>query len=151
MMDRLDQLFHDVGEEFDVPLKPDHYGAGKLRIGSDLFIQIEYNKSKDWITVLSFIGELPPGKFRENLLKTALQVNHQQPQDLRMGYSEKNNQLALFYNFPMETASKEILVKAITDVVGKVRAWREGIATGNLSGFLNALPQKSSGFFGMSR
>lgn len=151
MMDQLEQLFHDVGEEFDILLKPDQYGAVKLRIGPDIFIQMEYNKAKDWVAMVSFIGDLPPGKFRENLLKTALKANHQQPSDLHLAYSDKNNQLALFYPFPMSMLSKDLLVKGILSVVEKSRAWRQGIATGNLASLVTISSQKSSGFFGMAR
>ena len=71
--------FHDLiaelGEYIGEDLKVDLNMACSLEINNLIKVQIELDSPGEKILLMSLITELPPGKFRENILKDALKAN----------------------------------------------------------------------------
>ena len=67
--------FHDLiaelGEYIGEDLKVDLNMACSLEINNLIKVQIELDSPGEKILLMSLITELPPGKFRENILKDA--------------------------------------------------------------------------------
>lgn len=132
MLDRFEEVLKSLGEKWDLPLHPDKNQACKLRMGEACEIQMEYRQERQALLIATFVIELPPGKFRENLLKTALKRNCKEPQTARLSYSDKNNQLALFQFIPVENLSGQMLYEMIEIFAAKVVLWKKGVETGDL-------------------
>src|SRR5690242_10901666 len=126
MKDRFEEILSELGIECGQPLHPDSRGACKLFVNELMHVQIEYRQEIESLVLLTFICEIPPGKFRENVLKTALKVNHFSPEKSHLSYSDKNNQLALFQYFPMKTLTGKQLIGYLERFMKKAGDWRQG-------------------------
>ena len=74
-MDRFAILLADLGELIQVPLHPDHQRSCILSINQELHVHLKEEDNEDRILIATFVSELPPGKFRENILKETLKEN----------------------------------------------------------------------------
>ena len=150
MIDRFEELLRELGVEYGLTLHPDRRGACKLRINEVMSLQIEYNPDRIDLTVATFICEIPPGKFRENILKSALQSNHLAPDKAILSYCDKNNQLALFQVISMTTLTGKKLSELLSDFIKKAEEWRVAVETGNLTSLTPAVRTGSKGMFGLT-
>lgn len=129
MMDTFAQLLHDLGVLLDIPLSPDKRGACRLNIEDTLHIQLEPDANREKLLIYCFITEIPPGKFRENILRDALKANVDTAIGI-LGFSERNNQLALYtyLNFSFITAKE--LLEFLHLFIAKAHSWKQAISTG---------------------
>lgn len=67
-------LLADLGALIQVPLHPDHQRACSLNINNELHVQLKEDENR--ILVATFLAEIPPGKFRENIFKETLKENN---------------------------------------------------------------------------
>lgn len=147
MMDPFAQLLNDLSLLLDTHLCPDKRGACKLNIDDTLHVQLEPNDTREKLLLFCFLSEIPPGKFRENVLRDALKTNAD-PSTLGIfGFSERNNQLVLFanLNFPYLTA-KEIL-DFLHLFIAKAQTWKQAITTGQTSNLCPETIQKPLSLF----
>ncbi|QZA59059.1 CesT family type III secretion system chaperone [Candidatus Rhabdochlamydia porcellionis] len=133
MMDPFAQLLNDLSLLLDTHLSPDKRGACKLNIDDALHIQLEPDSNREKLLFFCFLSEIPPGKFRENVLRDALKTNADLNTQGILGFSERNNQLVLFanLNFPSLTA-REVL-DFLHLFMAKAQTWKQAIATGQTS------------------
>lgn len=96
MIDRFPELLQELATELDIDLYPDKRGACKLVTEDGLHVQMEVDVRQESLLIASFICEIPPGKFRENILRDALKSNGPFPKNGTLAYSERNNKLTLF-------------------------------------------------------
>lgn len=130
MVDRFEELLRELGEQFGVPLHADKKGACKLRINEQFYVQLEYMPHQEKLLLACFICEVPPGKYRENILKDALKANGPFPINGTLAYSERNNKLVLFSYLPMITLTGQKLADHLTLFVDKAKNWRIGVESG---------------------
>jgi hypothetical protein len=129
MMDTFAQLLSDLGLLLDIPLFPDKRCACKLNIEDALHVQLEPDANREKLLLFCFLAEIPPGKFRENVLRDALKTNA----DLTMGtlgFSERNNQLVLFAYLSFHPLTAKELLDFLSLFVAKAQSWKQAIATG---------------------
>lgn len=151
MIDRFEEILRELGIEYGLPLHPDHRGACKLLINETMQLQIEYRQEHQALLALTFICEIPPGKFRENVLRTALKANHFSPTKSLLGYSDKNNQLALFQQIPLTLLTGKKLAELLTLFINKADEWRQRVQTGDLATLFSPTYSqgKGKGMFGL--
>lgn len=128
-MDRFTELLMELGSEVGQPLHPDKRGVCKLNVNDLFHVQIENDLRKDSLLIATFVGEIIPGKFRENILGEALKAN----QDVRagiLGYSGKNNQLALFKYLPLHQLHGKELLGFLNEFLDKAAGWRAALESG---------------------
>ncbi len=143
MIDRFEELINELGIEYDITLHPDHLGCAKLQFGENLFIQLECDAHQENLLMATFICELPPGKFRENILRDALKSNGPFPIDGTLAYSDRNNQLALFSYIRLVNLSGKKLAELVGNFLTKAENWRAGVETGHTA-HLTSLETKTS-------
>lgn len=131
MIDRFEGLLKELSAELGVTLHPDRRGACRLKINEQFHVQLECDAGHENVLVATFIGELPPGKFRENILKDALQANSPFPKNGILSYSERNNQLALFERLPLSNLNGNTLANFLAAFIEKATQWKNGIETGH--------------------
>ena len=128
-MDRFTELLAELGSQMGLSLHPDKRGACKLNVNNVFHVQIENNLQKETLLIATFVGEIIPGKFRENILKAGLKAN----KDVQTGilaYSGKNNQLALFKHLPIQNLTGATLLAFLNEFLDKATAWRGALESG---------------------
>lgn len=144
-MDRFEELLKELSVELNVSLHPDRRGACKLRINETLHVQLECDAPQENLLIATFICEIPPGKFRENILKDALKSNNGPfPVNGTLSYSERNNQLALFSLLRLSSLTGKFLADFLTAFVEKANHWRTGVETGNTASLVSRSSKSSS-------
>jgi hypothetical protein len=149
MIDRFEELLNELGTEYNIALHPDKKGACKLKINETMHVQLECDGEKENLLIATFICDVPPGKYRENILKDALKANGPFPTNGTLAYSDRNNKLVLFSYMRMAQLTGKKLVAFLTVFLEKANQWKTGVETGHTS-HLGATQTKSSGgMFGM--
>lgn len=131
-MDRFAILLADLGELIQVPLHPDHQRSCILSINQELHVHLKEEDNEDRILIATFVSELPPGKFRENILKETLKENQLYPRIGTFGYSDRNNQLALFAHVYYPGLRGDTLADFLEAFLEKAFSWKMAIETGQL-------------------
>jgi hypothetical protein len=146
MNDRFEELLKELGKILNLSLHPDRHRACNLKINNGLEVQIEINPVKEKLLFVTLIGTIPPGKFRENLLKEALKANNQFPRTGILGYSERNNKLTLHEFLPLSEMNGEKMAKYLQQFVLKADEWKVSLETGSIP---QISPKKDTSIFGI--
>lgn len=147
--DRFEELLQELSVEFGLPFHPDRRGACKLKINDSFHVQLECDAPQENLLIAAFICEIPPGKFRENILKDALKSNGPFPTIGTLSYAERNNQLALYATLRLSNLNGKILADFLTAFVEKAGSWRLGVETGNTANLLPQQAKRSGSIFGL--
>lgn len=131
-MDRFAILLDELGTLIDVPLHPDHLRACSLYINNALHVQLKEEENKERILIATFLGELPPGKFQEILLKETLKENNLFPRIGTFCYSPRNNQLAFFTYASLIGLNGDILADVLELFLDRAFSWRTALETGQI-------------------
>jgi hypothetical protein len=143
MIDRFEGLLTELGSELGIPLHQDRLGACKLNVNNELHIQLECDAHQDNLLIAVFICDIPPGKFRENILKDALKSNCPFPKNGTLSFSDRNNKLTLFKYLRFAGLNGQKLAEFLAAFIEKATQWRVGVETGHTSQ-LAAPPTKPS-------
>lgn len=128
-MSHFEELLKGLSTTLGTPLHVDHLGHCQIIAGHKLHLQLTLDRLEENLVVGAFLGEIIPGKFRENLLKETLKANHLFPLDGTLSYCDKNNQLALTAFLPLSSISSEILTGFLKSFIIKAEEWRKKIET----------------------
>lgn len=128
-------VFHDIMEELGAALEteiiPEPGNVVELELDDELLIRLELEVSEEFILVASFVSELPPGKFRENILKDCLRANEKlQERRSILSYVEASNQLVLFQMVPIEGLTGDLLAETIFVFSDRLKKWTSAIEAG---------------------
>lgn len=131
MTDPFSALLDSLGTLFGLPLEPDKNNACAIQIKKGLVIQLQPNEAMEKVLIVTRVAEVPPGKFREDVLKEALKANGMA--DPRVGifaFVEKNNGLVLFQQYPIDILNGERLAGLIIPFIDLAESWRSAIVSG---------------------
>ncbi len=132
IVDFFESLLAEFGKLINLPLRLDKHGACLLRINETLRVQIEWNFSKQAVLIASLLGELPPGKYREEMLKEGLKANTDEKRLGDFCYAEKTGELCLFAYLPQENLSGESLLLFLNDFIPFASGWQKAVETGQI-------------------
>ena len=150
MIDRFEELLRELGAELGTTLHSDRRGACRLNINDAIDIQLECDGPQEKLLVATFICDIPPGKFRENILRDSLKANGPFPENGTLGYSSKNNKLALFKFLKLSELKAKELADFLTLFMEKAKKWRVGVEMGTTASLVpTPPPQTASGMFGL--
>lgn len=148
-MNKLEILLQDLKEEMPVELHVDVKNACTVLFEKKIRLQMELDKNETHLILLSYIQELPAGKFREKVLKDALKYNTRYPRIGTMGYIERKNELCIYESLPLEGLSGKLLYTKLLDVFDTSLLWKKAL-NANLScppEFLEIVPKEAPPFF----
>ncbi len=131
MTDRFEELLKELSALLGISLHPDHKGACKLVFNETLHVQLECDAALENLLIATFICDIPPGKFRENILKDALKANSPFPKIGTLAYSDRNNKLTLFTSLRLSNLTGVKLAEILSLFVDKANQWRTGVETGH--------------------
>ena len=134
MMTPFEEILEKLGKILSLSLKPDHNRACAIQIKKNITIQLQSDPSEEKLLIGCKIIDLPPGKFRENVLKEVLKANGlPDPRIGTFAYIEQLNQLFLFQYYPFEILSGERLSSLLGPFIQMAESWKEAIASGKAS------------------
>lgn len=136
MINPFEELLDELGKEYDVPLHLDKMSACTLNINDEFHIQLECDAYQEKILIATFICDLPPGKFRENILRDALKSNDPFPKNGTLAYSDRNNKLALFSHLRLASINGYKLSEFLKLFLEKASEWRIGVETGQTTSLI---------------
>ncbi len=125
-------LIDELGDEFGVELRPDIHGICLLLINEKLKVQLEVDVTGENLLMASLISELPPGQFRENILKNALKANYLVEENFgALSYTGPDNSLTLATNIPLHGLTGRELYEILSIFVQRATAWQKAIDEGH--------------------
>lgn len=135
-MDRFAEILFDLGKEMGSDLYPDEHRVCQLNYNDKLTVQILYDAFKEQLLIGAFLAEVPPGKYRESLLRAGLIHNAEEGSIGILAYSERNNQLTLYTTFHAVSAQAGPLHKLLLAFIDEALKWKTAVEKGG------ALPTK---------
>ena len=132
-MDRFQQLLYDLGTLLELPLYAEQNQKCCLNINEALDVQLEYDTSKERVLIASLCCEVPPGRFRENILKESLKANGIFPRIGTYGYVEQKNKLALFEYVSLQNLPSEKFADILAKFIDRIERTKKAVDSGNLS------------------
>lgn len=126
-----------------------------IELGSEMFckintqgvsIQFEFLEAEGKLAVVSLLGEVSPGTFREDLLFAALKENGKEALLYTFGYAEPQQQLALQFLVPINTSADKIF-ELLQPFIDKAALWKKALEENNLQSiYVEATPSGPSPF-----
>ncbi|MBM3184108.1 MAG: hypothetical protein FJZ64_02235 [Chlamydiae bacterium] len=144
MIGPFQEIIFELGKLFRLKLHPDAVGACSILIPPELIVQLQLDSAQEKLFLFAKIAELPPGKFRENVLLESLKANSR-PDPLLgiLGYIHPINHLALFQSYPLSILNGERLANLFGGFVETAESWRKAIQSGQNT----PIPKSQSPFF----
>jgi len=132
-MDLFQEFLWDLGEMTNLPLHIDQSHACTLLLDDHLEVQLQMDANEENLIVCAFLGEIPPGRFREEVLKSAMKVNNcAYPFGFFAFYAQKN-QLILHKFIPSQLLSVERCLKELENLIEEADSWRISLENGESS------------------
>ncbi len=146
--DLIAELGEFIGEELTVDLNQ----ACFLEINNNLKVQIELDPPGEKILLMSKIIELPPGKFRENILRDGLKANFlAEEKEGILSYLERQNTLVLCHDLYTHSITMNILHEHLIKFIERATKWFTAIEAGRSSPDIGEIPEiteKKGSLFG---
>lgn len=149
MSDPFQQLLDELGNLCGQSLHLDKNLACTINIDYHLNVQLKMDTLQERLLVATFIGEVPPGRFREDIFQAALKSNHKTDRVAILAYSSKNNQLMAYDYLPLMRLTGEILVTYLEKLGVFLNEWRKGIESGQLPSISTPSASKLPSPFGL--
>lgn len=130
-MDKFQELLWDLGELIDLPLHVDKNHACNLLLDEKLEVQMQVDEHGENLMLCAFLADVPPGRFRENVMKDALKVNGEYQPFGTLAFYEKKNILVLHQYLPLESLSGEKLSQALEVFLEEAAEWQQAITSGS--------------------
>ncbi len=131
MIDRFEELLNELGKVFHLGLSIDKHHACSIQIDENVTVQLQLDMAQENLFLFSKIIEIPPGKFRENVLREALKANAMpDPRAGIFAYLANGNQLVLFQCYPLEMLNGERLSGFLGAFIEIGETWNKAIANG---------------------
>lgn len=133
MTDPFEELIHQLSLVLEVELHLDHNNAVALKIRDKIVVQIQENRERKQILIVSMICEIPPGRFRENIFGEALKSNSSL--DQRPGtfsYLAMKNFLTMHQTYPLEELNGKKLAFLTSAFIEFAELWQKAIEKGQI-------------------
>jgi hypothetical protein len=132
--DPFETLIQQLGESLGIKLQVDRNHACAIKIHQKLTVQLQIDTAQEKLLLASLVYELPPGKFRENVLAEALKANNlPDPRTGILGYLSHNNYLTLHQRYLFASLDGKSLAMIVAGFIDYADLWREAIEKGQTS------------------
>ncbi len=112
----------------------DAHQACTLQIHDKIRVQLQLDPHQTYLLMACLAIEIPPGKFRENVLRDALKANYlTDPRPATLGYVETNNHLSLSQTIPLAILNGERLAGFFSAFLAEAKSWIQAIEQGKSS------------------
>lgn len=129
------EILTQLGIDLNLFLTPDNDKICSLKIDDKLIMQLELDESESNILMGTFLCDLPPGKFRENVFINTLKANGQLPLTSTFAFNEPSSKLVLFQYIPLNSVNLASLKSNLENFIKKAMNWKEAIESGQSAPF----------------
>ena len=144
MIGPFEELLVQLSHFLHIPLHVDHNSSCLLQIREKIQIQLQLDSMQNNLWMVCFAVEIPPGKFRENVLKEALKTNNlPDPISAVISYIPQTNRLVLHQIFPLNILNGERLAAYFGSFLEQVESWIQAIEQGRPAPVLIASDERS--------
>ena len=131
MSNPFEELIQQLGKVLELELIPDHNNAVALKMNQKTTIQIQEDQEQNNLLIASILCELPPGRFRENVMAEALKTNAlNDPRPGNLGYLYRKNALTLHTVYPFSQLDGKQLAVYLSNFLELAEAWLKAIERG---------------------
>lgn len=145
-------IIEELGRALEMPnLEPDEHNTCLLRFPGEVDIYLEMDKDSDHLLLGCDFGELPPGRYREDIFEAALKNNnHPPPLHGIIAFSKQANHLLMHERVWAHGLDGTALVDALMPFVAKAKKWKEAIENDQIPDISGQAPTSESGIFGLN-
>src|SRR3990167_5179686 len=130
MASQFEELLSQLGPVFHLSLHVDKNQACSIEVHQHLIIQLQPDMAQENLFLFSKIIEIPPGKFRENVLREALKANAlPDPRVGIFGYVAATNHLVLFQRYPFTMLTGERLAGLVGAFIEYGDSWHQAVSS----------------------
>jgi Tir chaperone family protein CesT len=131
MISQFQELLAELGRVFHLELRIDQSSACSILVAPQLVIQLQLDSSQERLFLFCKIAEIPPGKFRENILMEGLKANAlPDPLPGILAYLAQTNHLVLYQNYPLAILNGERLASFFTNFAKMADNWQKALLSG---------------------
>lgn len=142
----LDELAHALNIS---KLQADANNSCLIKFKGGIRVQIEPELSGKFLILGSDLGEVPAGRYRENLFAEALKANGMpRPHYGFFAFSKKNDHLVLMEYLPLQDLRGDKIADHLPLFIEKVKLWKDSIYRGEIPPTA-VVTSRPMGMFGM--
>lgn len=132
-------------------LAPDSNNSCLIKFPKGPPIQIEMDKTGNYLMIACDFGEIPAGPYRENVFREALKANGKPfPHTAEFAFSKQANKLVMTKLLPVQNLRGEAIADAISSFQEIAIKWQDSLSRGEIPSSLEGAYQSSSPkMFGM--
>jgi len=114
-------------------LRPNQAGICAIPLPDGAQLRLELDKRAENLLILSVLGNVTPGRYRENLFKEALKANGlPHPRHGTLAFSTHSEKLLLFESMPLPGLTGGEVGAFLQPFMEKASVWREAVSTGSV-------------------
>lgn len=114
-------------------LEPDENNSCNIGFPSGVEVQVELNSSETMLILLTELGDLSHGRYREQVLYEALRANDQNhPRYGNYAYNPNTEKLLLWDLLPMNNLNASYIASYLTNFVDKASECQKSLASNSL-------------------
>jgi Tir chaperone protein (CesT) family len=141
-------LLDEVGHALKIAdLHADRNNTCLISMPNGVKIQLEMHSRTQEFVLGSDLGQIPPGRYRENLFIEALRSNGMPNHVGILAYSAKNDHLILFQTINLKDLTGERIATDMSPFIEKAKIWQEAMEKGEIPVVANM--RTSMGMFGL--
>ena len=131
MISRFEEVLGWAEPFFSLPLRLDKHGACSVQLTPELMVQMQTDASGSNVLIACRLGQLNPGRWREDVLKEALIANHKDVSGGILSYVAKTSQLMLFHCYPLDLMDRSTTNSLLASLTKTAQKWQEALASGH--------------------
>jgi hypothetical protein len=134
VIDLLGSLLQELGQLIGVPnLQPDANNVCLIKFKGNVYIQLELDRSSQFLIMTSDLGSIPIGRYRETIFFEALKANGlPPPHNGIFGYSKQADRLILFQMLSIKDLTGNKISDALAPFLEKAKIWKSSIEKGEI-------------------
>lgn len=148
--DVFDGLLQELGKILGTTLHPGRKNSCLIKLKEGIKVQLELDTLGENLIIGSDLGQIPTGKYRENLFKEGLRFNGMlPPRNGILAFSKQADHLIIFEKLPLKNLTGAKIADALTPFKAKTILWRDALARGDIPSTPSAGFKSGGGIFGL--
>lgn len=149
--DLFGNILEDVSIVLQLPtLQSDKNNSCLIKFQDDLRLQMEVDRGAEFIIFMAELGEVFPGRYKENIFREALRANNEPyPRYGYFAYRQQAKVLVLLDMIPVREVNQDKLKAFLIPFIDKARVWKEAIKRGEIPQSSVSSSREGGALFGL--
>ncbi len=133
VVNAFEAVLQELGDAIGIPLKPGKMDGCLVRYPEGLEVQIQMNTKRNHILLYADLGAVPPGRYREDLLREALRANGKPyPRKGVLAFTDAKDHLIIYLSRSMTELTGEKIAYIYKPFVEKAQKWQDALTRGEI-------------------